>query len=342
MNEAAATAHIDVIATTISGSIKDWGKVRRIVPLFAEHGHRDVSLREADSHRKARETARECVARGGRTIISAGGSGTFNSVLEGCLDSGVSPEEVVLGFLRKGSADLIGKVLGMPDEIEAAIRTFADAIRAGSTARCDILRAAGGGGEAPERHFVGYAGAEIFGMIPTVTENPLTKYYKGVLSQLFGDLGPFFVGATLSSAAKAARSVVTSRRRWVVWVDGREAGRGRYQAFIVVNGDLGKDLPLARGVPLGSRDFHLFALRDLGFLRLPGQFRRMWNASILAAPEKWGLESHRITGELVLESEDGKRFRANVDGSTMKCAGWVRFGLDGYINLIARPPAGRA
>jgi hypothetical protein len=29
---------IDVIATTISGSISDWSKVERIEPLFAEHG----------------------------------------------------------------------------------------------------------------------------------------------------------------------------------------------------------------------------------------------------------------------------------------------------------------
>ena len=28
--------HIDIIATTISGSIKDWGKVGRIVDLFKE------------------------------------------------------------------------------------------------------------------------------------------------------------------------------------------------------------------------------------------------------------------------------------------------------------------
>ncbi len=29
---------IDVIATTISGSIQDWGKVKHIVPLFDSHG----------------------------------------------------------------------------------------------------------------------------------------------------------------------------------------------------------------------------------------------------------------------------------------------------------------
>ena len=60
-------------------------------------------------------------AEGVRHLVSAGGSGTFNAVLEGCCDSGVALGEIRLGFLRKGSADLIGKVLGMPDAIEAAV-----------------------------------------------------------------------------------------------------------------------------------------------------------------------------------------------------------------------------
>jgi len=104
--------HIDVIATTISGSIKDWGKVKRIVPLFNEHGMTDVNLCTADTHAEARRKTAELVAAGGRIIISAGGSGTFNAVLEGCFDSGQDLKEVRIGFLRKGSADLIARRWG--------------------------------------------------------------------------------------------------------------------------------------------------------------------------------------------------------------------------------------
>jgi diacylglycerol kinase family enzyme len=110
---------IDVIATTTSGSISDWAKVERIRPLFAEHGFDDVTLHVIDTHAEARAKTREVLADGRRLLISAGGSGTFNAVLEGCCDSGVPLGEIRLGFLRKGSADLIGKVLDMPDEIES-------------------------------------------------------------------------------------------------------------------------------------------------------------------------------------------------------------------------------
>jgi len=112
---------IDVIATTISGSISDWSKVERIGPLFAEHGFDDLHLHVVKSHAEARERACELVADDRRLLISAGGSGTFNAVLEGCCDAKVPLGDIRLGFLRKGSSDLLGKVLGMPDEIEAAV-----------------------------------------------------------------------------------------------------------------------------------------------------------------------------------------------------------------------------
>ena len=90
---------------------------------------------------RPRARARSLLAEGRRLLISAGGSGTFNAVLEGCCDSRVPLGEIRLGFLRKGSADLLGKVLGMPDEIEAAVAVFAESIRAGHVMPCDVLSA---------------------------------------------------------------------------------------------------------------------------------------------------------------------------------------------------------
>jgi len=326
---------IEVIATTISGSIKDWGKVERIVPLFKEMGRDDVTLVAVDSHREARERTREVVAGGCRQVISAGGSGTFNAVLEGCLDSGVGLGEVSLGFLRKGSADLIGKVLKMPDEIEEAVRVFVESLEANRTQPCDVIRVESGEGEGPPRHLVGYGGAEIFGRIPNYTENRFMKYYKGVLSQLFGDLGPFFVGASLASAERTMKGVFGGDREWKVTVDGSEVANGRYQAMIVVNGDLGKDLPFAKGVPLGSGDFHLFGMRDLGAFRLAGQFKRAFDSSILEDPQRWGFDAFRVAESLTLTPSDGKAFPVNRDGSTMMCRGSATFRIVDQVRLIS-------
>ena len=144
---------IDVIATTISGSIQDWGKIKHIVPLFENYGFTNVSLFSEDSHIEARQKTSECLKNGSRIIISAGGSGTFSSVLEGCCDSGIDLNEITLGFLRKGSADLIGKTLGMPDQIDEAIRVFADSIDANKQIKCDVILATSESGNEAPRHF---------------------------------------------------------------------------------------------------------------------------------------------------------------------------------------------
>lgn len=327
---------IGVIATTVSGSIRDWGKVERIRPLFEEHGFDDVRLRAVESHAKARVQARHLLAEGRRLLISAGGSGTFNAVLEGCCDSGLPLGDIQLGFLRKGSADLLGKVLGMPDDVEEAVAVFAESIRAGYVVPCDLLSARDEGGDATARHFVGYGGAEIFGRIPHFTENRFMKWYKGVLSQLFGDLGPFTTGMTLALLEKLLKGLFGSRN-WRIIVDGSEVATGRYQALIIVNGYLGPDMPYSDD-PLGSGRFHLFALRDMGARCLLAQARHARDGSILRDPDKWGMEHRAIRETLSLEPDDHGPFPLNVDGTTLLCRGAASIRRVGSIRLIARLP----
>ncbi len=327
---------IDVIATTISGSIKDWGKVKHIVPLFNNYGFDNVSLYTVTSHAEVRKKTYECLKNGGRIIISAGGSGTFNSALEGCCDSGINLEKIMLGFLRKGSADLIGKTLGMPDDIEEAIQVFVNSINANKTIKCDIILAESEQNLDPPRHFVGYGGAEIFGEIPSYTEHKFVKYYKGILGQLFGDLGPFFVGANLAAIGKFSKAIFKGKRKWHIYVDNQKVAENYYQALIIVNGYLGEDFPLARDVPLGSGDFYLFTLKDIGLLKLSGQFKHTWNASALENPDKWGFESYCIKKSLKIQPEDEGIFNTNIDGSTMKCKKAANFHICDQINLITK------
>ncbi len=326
---------ISVIATTISGSIKDWGKVKKIVPLFQEHGFDNVELHTADSHPEARENTRSVLSAGGRIVISAGGSGTFNSVLEGCCDSDVPLQEVLLGFLRKGSADLLGKVLGMPDDIEAAISTFVESIENDRTMPCDVILASDSAGDSKPRHFVGYGGAEIFGRIPHYTENRYIKYYKGILSQCFGDLGPFTTGMALALVEKILKAPFRRKRAWKIHVDGRLAAEGVYQALIVVNGYLGKDLPYS-SEPLGSGSIYLFGLRDLGTRRLFAQAKHARGGSIMDDPERWGMESFTSSELLELEPSNGAPFPINVDGATMICSDRAQFRIVDQIRLISR------
>jgi diacylglycerol kinase family enzyme len=204
------------------------------------------------------------------------------------------------------------------------------------TVKCDIIQAVSGKRGEVSRHFVGYGGAEIFGRIPHYTENRFIKYYKGVLGQLFGDKGPFLVGALLAIMEKSIKCIAQKKRAWKISMDGKETSCSLYQAMIIVNGDLGSDLPFARSVPLGSGDFHLFAIKDLGLHKLPSQFRRAWDYSIMDKPEIWGFESYRIEKVLKIEPDIDDPFPVNVDGSTMICKHWVSFRIVDQINLISK------
>ena len=185
------------------------------------------------------------------------------------------------------------------------------------------------------RHFVGYGGTEIFGEIPRYTENRFMKWYKGVLSQLFGDMGPFFVGTSLSVAGRLARQFTGRKRHWTLTIDGEIATEGCFQAMIIVNGYLGPNLPFATGVPLGSGDFRVFTVRDLGLHRVFGQLKHAWDASVTEEPERWGFEAFRVARELVLRPSDDNGFSVNVDGSTMVCYGSARITIIDQIRLLA-------
>jgi diacylglycerol kinase family enzyme len=65
------------------------------------------------------QLAREAVQRGSTMIISAGGDGTINAV-----SSAVTGTETVLGVLPLGTWNHFAKDLGIPMELEAAIRTL--------------------------------------------------------------------------------------------------------------------------------------------------------------------------------------------------------------------------
>ena len=324
---------IDVIATTISGSIADWKKVEKIIPLFSKYGYEDVNLIEVDSHEAARKEAKKSLLNGCRIPISAGGSGTFRAVLEGCLESKVELSDIRLGFLRKGSADLIGKVLQMPDEIENAIQVFAEALAQDSYLSADVLQAACKSSNKLPRHFIGYGGAEIFGRIPHYTENRYIKYYKGVLGQIFGDLGPFTTGMFFSLLERIVKTPFVKKKHWKIYADGDIKAEGSYHAIILVNGYLGPEMPFS-DKSLASGEFYVFGLRDMGFFKLFSQAKHARMGTIINDPERWGLESVTAENKIELVCDSDSPFPVNVDGSTFIATNTMTFSRIAKIPLL--------
>jgi len=329
-------APIEVIATTMSGSIQDQQKVQRIGPAFSSRTSRPVRVHRADSHAQAREITERLVAEGSRIIVSAGGAGTFNAVVEGCHLAGKVPSDLRLGFLRKGSADLIGKALGIPDQLEAAVEAILAALEKGSCIPIDILtvEATKPDGKVQRRRLVGFGGLGVFGEVPRFTESRFIKVYKGVLGSLFGDLGPFFVGLSLAAVRWRLKRILGRVPEMSLVLDEETTPMATWGSVVVITGDLGADFPLGRGLSLGSGSFRVIAMRYPGLAHALRQIQAVRKGAILSEPERYGCII-RTVRSLIVQPRDARPYAVNVDGLVMVARGELSISVSGKLWLLS-------
>ena len=320
---------INIIATTISGSIKDWKKIDLIEGEFGKFHTGKINVYVVDSHKEAREKANELVNEGERIVVSAGGAGTFNSVLEGSRLKEGFPEGLRLAFLRKGSADLLGKVLNIPDELSAAAQIISDSIEKDSIIESDIIEI---NIDDKEYHFIGFGGVGIIGIVPYFSESRFKKYYKGVLGHLFGDRGPFLFAVNLAMF-KYYTDRLFRKTRFIIDMGEEVFPAEQYANIIIMNGDLGEDFPLARGVPLATGDFKVILFKDLGLVNSYSQMIHAWKGDIEDHKEKLGVEILR-TKTLAIVPEKPNEYMVNVDGLLAKTRGEIHYRISDRIKLI--------
>ena len=285
----------------------------------------------------------EIVARGGRVIVSAGGGGTFNAVLEGCHLDGSIPDDVRLAFLRKGSADLIGKVLRIPDELSAAASAIVDGIEQDRRLRADVIavETIDPRGEPQTRHMVGFGGLGIFGAVPRFTEARWIKYYKGIIGSLAGDYGPFYTGLTLATVWWYWQRLRGRIGPLVLELDGQATRLDRWTAIIIVGGDLGPDFPIGRGAPFSSGTLRVVALRDRGLRVALRQLAAARSGTIFGDPEHYDclVRDVRTFEARWSDQHDGaeRPVLVNVDGLSGQSQGPVRFSVSGQVELLVGP-----
>jgi len=320
---------INIIATTISGSIKDWKKIGRIKEEFEKFYAGEINVYVVDSHGEAREKANELAKAGEKIIVSAGGSGTFNSVLEGSRLGNGFPEDLRLAFLRKGSADLIGKVLNIPDELTTGARIISNSIEKDNTIESDVIEIAI---DDRKYHFIGFGGIGIFGIVPYFSESRFKKYYKGLLGQWFGDRGPFLLAVNLATL-KYYKDKIFARARFVIDTGDKQFPVEQYSSAIIMNGDLGDDFPLARGISLDSGSFRVILLRDLGLLNTFSQMICGLKEELEDRKEELGVEILE-TETLAIVPERPKEYMVNVDGLLVRTKGKINYRVSDRIKLI--------
>lgn len=327
---------IHVIATTMSGSFQDQQKIPLIGPEFRKRSPRPVHVYPVDTHAEARRMSQDVVSRGGRILVSAGGGGTLNAVLEGSLVGGAPPDDLRLAFLRKGSADLIGKVLAIPDTLDGAVEEIVEGIESGRCVPMDVLsvETEEPDGSVQHRYMIGFGGLGAFGEVPRISESRIIKYYKGFLGSLFGDLGPFAVAMTLAAISWRVQRALGRISPTTIKVDNQAIGPEIYPAIVIMNGDLGNDFPLGRGLNLGSGSFRVIVLHYRGLLQALRQVAACRDASILDAPDRYGAVI-RTVQQLTVHPLKPLPFMVNIDSLRLPTRGTVHVSISSTVQVIA-------
>lgn len=116
-----------LIINPISGTRSKEGLDTLVASRLSEAGY-DVAVETTRYGGHARELAAEAAARGVSLVLSAGGDGTVNEIA-----TAISHTQTTLGILPFGSGNGLARSLGIPLDVEAALKVVTD----GYNVTCD-------------------------------------------------------------------------------------------------------------------------------------------------------------------------------------------------------------
>ncbi len=204
-----------VIVNPAAGAGKTGKTWPRILELFRAAGLRfEHALTEAPGH--AVELAKAAVGRGYRTVISVGGDGTINEVVNGLHQSG-GLAATALGIISTGTGGDYGRTLGLPRHFRDAVARLREPQK-----RVVDVGVVFQGESGEPRLFANFAGMGFDAEIVRRT----TQQYKAL-----GALGSYLAGLL-------ATLVTYKNRTIVLKLDGEETER-RVCTVIMNNGRYG-------------------------------------------------------------------------------------------------------
>ncbi|MFF5258983.1 diacylglycerol/lipid kinase family protein [Actinomadura viridis] len=122
-------------------------------------GHLDLEVAETAYRGHATELARRAVTEGHDVVMTVGGDGTVNEVVNGLLEKGPSADVPQLAMLPCGSANVFARALGLSNDPVDATRAVLEALRAGRYRTVGLGSASPDGGA--ERYFTFCAGVGL-------------------------------------------------------------------------------------------------------------------------------------------------------------------------------------
>ena len=264
-----------------------------------------TELRQTTEPGDASDLARRAREEEVREIVSAGGDGTLNEVVNGLgpfgetADAGDEPASPLptVGLLPLGTGNDAARSLGVPLDPSAA----REVLDAGSTRTVDVGRVRG----RRERYFVNSAIGGVGGLVERRLPAGLKRW-----------LG----ACSYRVAATAAMRHVPRYRVTAEWDDGRQSLRSVAYTVIVANGSrAGGDVPVAPGARVDDGLLDLVVIECGPARRIPGlvwsvlrgehpgredvRRVRVESVSLRARPPMWVSLDGEVYGDVELEAE---------------------------------------
>jgi YegS/Rv2252/BmrU family lipid kinase len=143
------------------------------------------AFRLTDAPGRATALAAEAVREGARTVVSMGGDGTHNEVLNGLLDAGAPRDGVQMGVLPGGTGGDFCRLLAGGHDLDAAARALLSSAPVAIDAGLCAYRA--DDGESRSRYFLNVASVGVGGLVDRIV-NASRKRLGGALTFLLATL----------------------------------------------------------------------------------------------------------------------------------------------------------
>jgi YegS/Rv2252/BmrU family lipid kinase len=265
-------------AKVIVNPVAAGGKVGRRWPQLRDVLDRgglcfDAELTERPGH--ATEIARGALDEGYRNIVSIGGDGTVNEVVNGLVVEERVPPEVVLSIVPGGTGSDFSRILNISrDPLQACEAVLGDTLRTVDLGKIRCLR----DGRPIVRYFVNVAGVGFDGET-SVRVNRMSKRISGTLPYLTA-----LLVTLLSYKNKDVR----------LTVDG-EPYTGRYNSVVVCNGQyFGGGMWVGPKAAADDGVFDVIILGDLTRPELVVNIPRIYRGTHLTHPKVASLQGREI------------------------------------------------
>ncbi len=276
-----------VIVNPVSGNGRTgqrWAGIQERLRL--EGAQLEVEFTREPGH--ATTLAREAVTAGYRTIVSVGGDGTLNEVVNGLIVDGRADPEVKLGLIPVGTGSDFGRGIGLPrDPLQAALHLL-------QAQPCwfDVGQITCKLGEGTNtRYFINVAGLGFDGAVC----DRVNRSSKAL-------------GGTIPYLSSLLVTLFTYRNKRVRWTLDGQARDEMLNSVVVANAYyFGGGMKISPNSKTDDGLFHVITLGDWGTLEFLMNVPRVYNGTHLAHPKVKEYVGREVTveaeGRMFLQAE---------------------------------------